>query len=271
MYSNLKNKFHSLLEKLKLYESAAVAFSGGVDSTFLAKAAVDALGENTLAITVVSEAYPPDSIEQTRSLASFIGIRLVEIPVSIFDVPYFSINPPDRCYHCKRALFTVMLKKAEEAGISVLMDGSNKDDDDDFRPGMRALEELGIKSPLNELGFTKKDIRILSKELNLPTWDKQSFACLASRFPYGHEISSELLERTWKAEAVLKKLGIKQYRVRNHNDVARIEVNTEGFEQLMDTSVRKNVVNSLKSLGYTYVTLDLQGYRTGSMNEPLSL
>ncbi|MBT4483170.1 MAG: ATP-dependent sacrificial sulfur transferase LarE [Candidatus Latescibacteria bacterium] len=267
----LKKKFNNLKISIKNYGAAAVAFSGGVDSTFLAKATYNALGEKALAITVDSEAYPPESIIQTRKLAKLIGIRLLEIPQTVTNIPRFCANPTDRCYHCKKALFSMMLKKAEEEGINVLMDGSNTDDDSDFRPGKRALKELNIKSPLKEHGFSKDDIRAVSKELGLPTWKMQSFACLASRFPYGHQITPELLARTGKAEAVLRELGIHQYRVRNHGDIARIEVDEEGLNLLMDKSVREKVTGQLKSLGYTYVALDLEGYRTGSLNEILDL
>ena len=271
MNIDLEEKFKNLKNSLKSYGNIAVAFSGGVDSTFLAKAAYDTLGEKALAITVDSEAYPPESIIQTRKLAKFIGLRLLEIPQNVTNIPRFCANPPDRCYHCKKALFSMMLKKAEEEGINVLMDGSNIDDDKDFRPGKRALEELNVKSPLKEHGFSKDDIRMVSKELGLPTWKMQSFACLASRFPYGHRITTVLLARTGKAEAVLRELGIHQYRVRNHGDIARIEVDEEGFNMLMDKSVRGKVSSHLKSLGYTYVSLDLEGYRSGSLNEILNL
>ena len=265
----LNEKFMLLKNELKKYGEAAVAFSGGVDSTFLAKVTFDVLGENALAITVDSEAYPPESIIECRKLAEMIGIKLIEIKERVCNIPEFSSNPPDRCYYCKKELFTLMLKRADEQGIHILMDGSNKDDSDDYRPGIRALNELNIKSPLKSLGFTKNDIRAISKELGLPTWNMQSFACLASRFPYGTRITPELLEKTWKAESILKELGFTFYRVRNHGDIARIEIATDEMNVLMNDSTRKKVINYIKSLGYKYVTLDMQGYRTGSMNEPL--
>lgn len=269
MNETLRNKHAALIDRLQKYGAAAVAFSGGVDSTFLARAAHDALGDNAIALTVVSEAYPPDSILQIRELADKIGIRLIEIPVNITDVAGFAENEPDRCYHCKRQLFTIMGAAARDNGIQIIMDGSNVDDDDDYRPGKRALAELGVKSPLKLAGFAKDDIRAVSRELGLPTWNMQSFACLASRFPYGDRITPDLLERTWKAESVLKDLGIRQYRVRNHGDIARIEVDADGMALLMKPDVRGDVAARLKALGYSYVTLDLQGFRSGSMNETL--
>ena len=271
MESKERKRYNSLILLLKNLERVAVAFSGGVDSTFLAKAAFDALGERALAITVDSEAYPPGSIEQTRSLAGRIGIRLVEIPVRVWDIPLFCDNPPDRCYHCKKTLFTVMKEKAVEMGAPTVVDGSNIDDDSDYRPGHRALAELGIRSPLKDLNFTKDEIRALSKKLGLPTWNMQSFACLASRFPYGSSITPALLDRTGKAEAFLRDYGIERYRVRNHGDLARIEVDEAGFSILAKKKVRKETVSYFKSLGYTYIALDLEGYRTGSMNEVLKM
>lgn len=266
----LREKMIRLKRLLEHYGSVAVALSGGVDSTFLAKASRDVLGGKTAAITVDSEAYPPLSIEDTRTLARLIGIRLIEIPTRACDIPGFAENGPERCYHCKKALFTLMLEKAREAGLSVLIDGSNADDASDYRPGMRALSELGVKSPLMEAGFTKRDIRTISHELGLSTWDRQSSACLASRFPYGSRITPELLERTWRAEAVLKNLGMKRFRVRNHGDLARIEIDPEDMNIFFtNDKARSSVVERLKSLGFTYVALDLSGYRTGSMNEAL--
>ncbi len=270
MENTIMEKRERLIRRIGEYGAAAVAFSGGVDSTFLAKICHDVLGEKTFAITIDSEAYHPQNIRDTRRLAQLIGIRLVEIPVRACDIPEFVENGPDRCYHCKKALFSVMLKKTREEGIPVLIDGSNADDLEDFRPGSRALAELGIRSPLQELEFTKREIRELSRDLGLPTWNSPSFACLASRIPYGDPITPDLLDRTWKAEAVLNEMGFRQYRVRNHGDIARIEVDSESMDVLFrDGKSRGELADRLKSLGYRYVTLDLQGYRTGSLNEPL--
>lgn len=269
MDTDYMKKYNELLSHLRRFGKIAIAFSGGVDSTFLAKAAHDALGDNALALTVDSQAYPPESIVETRNLARHIGIRLIEIPADVRNVPMFCENPPDRCYHCKKALFTIMSERASKEGFDTVADGSNIDDDSDFRPGHRALRELGIQSPLKDIGFTKELIRAASRELGLETWNRQSFACLASRFPYGDQITVEALARTAAAESILRDMNIKRYRVRNHGDIARIEIDEEGFGRLMDKNTRSAVIGHLKRLGYAYITLDLEGYRTGSMNEPL--
>jgi uncharacterized protein len=266
----VREKYKSLRSLVSGYGAVGVAFSGGVDSTFLARVSRDVLGDRAAAIIIDSEAYPPENIQDARGLASLIGIRLIEIPVRVCDIPEFVENAPERCYHCKRALFRIMLDHCLKLGLPVLIDGSNVDDLDDYRPGMRALFELGVRSPLQEAGFTKMEIRIFSGELGLPTWNRASFACLASRFPYGERITPELLERTWRAESVLRDLGIREYRVRNHGDTARIELDREGMALLIDDpDARKHVAAHLKPLGYRYVTLDIEGYRTGSMNEAL--
>ena len=271
MIKKFYKKYSALKKHLESFDAVAIAFSGGVDSTFLAKAAVDVLGEHALAITVDSEAYPPESILETRNLAAHMGIRLIELQARACDIPGFRANEPDRCYHCKKELFTLMLNRACQEGITVLMYGSNADDIDDYRPGERALAELGVKSPLRELGFTKTEIREISRELGLPTWNRQSFACLASRVPYGSEITPERLEKIRKAESLLRELGIKHYRVRDHGTIARIELDEDGMALVMKPENRKRVIGHMKSCGFTYITLDLQGFRTGSMNEPLNL
>lgn len=269
MNTETQKKYYALIKEIETYCQVAIAFSGGVDSTLLAKVAHDTLGKNAMAITVDSEAYPPSSIVSCRSLAEMIGIRLVEIKTSVFAVPGFVENSPERCYHCKKALFPLMLDKAKEQGITVLVDGSNSDDNADYRPGIRALKELNVKSPLKNNGFTKEDIRAVSKELGLTTWNMQSCACLASRMPYGTRISPELLEKTWRAEELLKTLGIVRFRVRHHGDTARLELDFDGMEIVLEHGTRQRVIDHLKALGYTYVTLDMEGYRSGSMNEIL--
>ena len=273
-----KSKIMTILSQSKLIEikqlllknkKVAIAFSGGVDSTFLAKAAFDALGSNALAITIDSEAYPPNSILETRKMAEHIGIRLIEIKANACDIDGFRTNESDRCYHCKKALFTLMIETARVEGFSVIVDGTNADDSSDYRPGTQALKELGVQSPLRDVGFSKDEIRACSKELGLPTWDHQSFACLASRVPYGSEITPDRLERIGKAEALLRDLGLNHYRVRDHGTLARLELDSDGINRLMDDSTRNRIIDHIKACGFTYVTLDLQGFRTGSMNEVL--
>ena len=267
----IHSRFHELVANLRSNGRTAVAFSGGVDSTFLARAARDAYGDDALAVTVVSGAYPPDAPAATRDLAAIIGIRLIEIEADIEAIPNFCDNPPDRCYHCKRALFTLMLERAAREDVHRIMAGSNSDDDADFRPGHRALHELDVLSPLRELGFGKAEIRSISRELDLPTWNQQSYACLASRFPYGDRITPGGLERTWRAEADLRDMGLSRLRVRNHGNIARIEVEPDQVQALAEPEVRGRIVSRFKELGFAYVTLDLEGYRTGSMNEVLGL
>jgi pyridinium-3,5-biscarboxylic acid mononucleotide sulfurtransferase len=265
----ISTRFQELVEHVRSNGRTAIAFSGGVDSTFLARAAREAYGDGALAITVVSGAYPPDVPAATRDLAAIIGIRLIEVEADIETIPNFCDNPPDRCYHCKRVLFTLMIERAACENVYQIMDGSNSDDTADFRPGHRALRELDVLSPLRELGFDKAEIRSISRELDLPTWNMQSYACLASRFPYGDRITLEGLERTWRAEAELRDLGLSRFRVRNHGDIARIEVEPDQVRALTEPDVRDRIVSRFKALGYTYIALDLEGYRTGSLNEVL--
>ena len=268
--NNIISGKHERLENIiSSYGSLAVAFSGGVDSTLLARVAHDVLGDRAVAITVDSEAYPPASIDETRHLAGEIGIRLVVLPARATDIPGFAKNDPDRCYHCKKALFTLMRDKARELGFDTIADGSNIDDLADYRPGERALKELSVRSPLKEAGFTKQDIRLLSRELGLPTWNRQSYACLASRFPYGTAITPELLDRIGKAEEVLAELGLTSFRVRHHGSIARIEVAPDELPRIFEENNRKKIVSHLSSLGYSYIAVDLEGYRSGSMNEVL--
>jgi uncharacterized protein len=269
MINLLQQKFDNLEKKIYSYGSAAIAFSGGVDSAFLAAVLHRVLPGKSLAVTIDSEAYPPENLAECISLASMIGIELIVIKKNVCELEEFAENLPERCYYCKKALFSSIYDELKTRGISILLDGSNADDLGDYRPGMRAIKELDVKSPLLELGFTKKDIRALSKEIGLPTWNRQSFACLASRFPYGTRITPDLLEKVWRAEAVLKEIGFKNYRVRNHGDIARIELDLEGIKTLMEETTRKKVAESLKQLGFKYITLDIEGYRTGSMNETI--
>lgn len=262
-------KYDRLKAVLQELGSALVAFSGGVDSTFLVKVAQDVLGDRVFAVIARSESYPEKETQEAIDLAKKLNIRFKVIRTRELDNPDFSNNPPDRCYHCKTELFSQLKDIADKEGLSFVLDGSNFDDTDDYRPGLQACEELGIRSPLKEVEMSKDEIRILSKQMNLLTWNKPSMACLASRFPYNTEIDKISLERVAKAEEYLRSLGFSQVRVRHHDQIARVEVEVEALQKLVEPSLRAKIVENLKRLGYTYVTLDLAGYRTGSMNEPL--
>ncbi len=265
-----QRKFDELKVLLKEMGSALVAFSGGVDSTFLVKIAQDVLKDRIFAVIASSESYPKSETLGAIELAKEMCIPHMVIRTRELENPDFAHNPPDRCYHCKMELFSRLQKIAEEKGFSFVLDGSNFDDIGDYRPGLQACEELGIRSPLREVKLRKEEIRILSKKLALPTWNKPSLACLASRFPYNSAIDKASLEQVAKAEEYLWSLGFSQVRVRHHGPVARVEVDPEGVQRLFEPSFRAKIVTNLKQLGYTYVTMDLAGYRTGSMNEPLS-
>ncbi len=249
--------------------SVMVAFSGGVDSTLLLKVAADVLGRKVEAVTASSPTYPEREIKAARVLARKLGVRHAVIATSEMDNPEFTANPPLRCYHCKKELMESIRSLADERGLAVVVDGQNADDVADFRPGARAAAELGVRSPLREAALTKADIRALSKRYGLPTWDRPSLACLASRFPYHTPITMEDLGRVGRAEDVLRRIGFSQLRVRHHGTIARIEIPPTEFDRLLAPKVRSRVEKALKKLGYLYVTLDLGGYRTGSMNEAL--
>jgi len=270
MSSELKIKFEKLREIFKAMRRVVVAFSGGVDSTLLLKVAQEALGdENVLAVTALSPLYPERELAGVKKLIQALEARHRLIESNELEIPGFSENPPHRCYHCKNKLFKELMDIAREEAIPFVVEGSTLDDDKDHRPGRMAIQELGIRSPLKEALFTKMEIRELSKELGLPTWDKPSFACLASRFPYGEKITEEGLRKVDAAEDFLFGLGFKQVRVRHYGNLARIEILNEEMGRLMNGSLREKVVNQLKKIGYHYVTLDLQGFRSGSMNEVL--
>jgi uncharacterized protein len=246
-----------------------VAYSGGVDSTLLLKVARDVLGRDAAAVTAASVIHPAWETREARATAKKLGVPLLVLRVEPLEDPAFAGNPPERCYHCKKKIFARFLELAKGRGIPWVVDGTNASDAGDFRPGTRALAELGIRSPLKEAGLDKSGIRRLSKALGLPTASKPALACLASRFPYGTEIDLDGLARVGKAEDVLRGLGFGQLRVRHHGPVARLELDPREFARLMRPGVRERVSRELKKLGYAYVALDLDGYRTGSLNEPL--
>jgi pyridinium-3,5-biscarboxylic acid mononucleotide sulfurtransferase len=249
--------------------SVLVAYSGGVDSTLVAAVAHAELGDKTLAVTAQSEMYPEHQLQDAKRTAKRIGIRHKVITTSELAIEHFSENPPNRCYYCKRELFGHMRELAEREGFAEVMDGANADDPLDHRPGLRATEELGVRSPLREAGIGKELVRAISRKLGLPTWSKPAFACFASRFPYGLHITQERINMVRRAEEYLRSLGLTQYRVRHHDTIARIEAPAEEIEQLARPDVRAKLVAEFKRIGYTYVTLDLQGFRSGSMNEVL--
>ena len=267
--TELKNKWDSLISLLHSYNRVAVAFSAGVDSTFLLKAAHEALGDNAIAITGRFDASPKREDDAAESFCRSEGIEQILITLDQMSIPGFRENTPDRCYICKKALFTKFIGTTFNMGIDIIVEGSNADDDNDYRPGMKALSELGIKSPLKECGFTKKEIRELSKELGLPTWNKPSLACLATRIPYREAITPEMLRIIDEAEQFLIDSGFSNVRVRAHGDLARIEVDPLEFKKAINIKITEKTVRYLKENGFKYVTLDLEGYSTGSMNRML--
>ena len=264
-----EEKLERLKDILGEMQGALVAFSGGVDSAFLLKVAHAVLGQRALAVTATSETFPKAELDEAQELARSIGAAHRLITTRELQRPGFADNPPERCYFCKTELFGRLTALAEELGYEYVLDGSNTDDLGDWRPGARAAREHGVRSPLQEAGLNKTEIRLLSRSLGLPTWDKQSFACLSSRFPYGDRITVEKLQQVDAAENVLRSLRFKQYRVRHHGDIARLELGPSDLERLFRDDLVGKITRDLKALGYCYVTVDLEGFRSGSMNEPL--
>jgi uncharacterized protein len=263
------DKKRILLDNLRALDSLLVAFSGGVDSTFLLAVAHEALGKKVLAVTAHSILYPRSEIEEAVAFAKDQGIEQVLLASEASHLPEFIVNTPERCYVCKKYLFGRLREIAGQRGIRFIAHAANMDDFKDYRPGWKAAVEMGALAPLVDARLTKEEIRFLSKEMGLTTWDKPSMACLASRIPYGEPITDEKLQRVGEAEKAIAAHGFAQYRVRYHGPVARIELQVSDMKRIMEPEIRERLVAKLKELGFLYVTLDLEGYVTGSMNRPL--
>ena len=265
-----EEKLRKLRDNIKALKSVVVAFSGGVDSPLVAKVCYDMLGDKALAVTARSETYPAYEYEEAKKIAKEIGIPHMTIDTSELGIKGFAENPPNRCYFCKSELFGKLTEIAHEKGYKNVADGANLDDAGEYRPGLDAAKELEVRSPLKESGLRKADIREISKHLKLSNWDKPSYACMSSRFPYGQSITEEKLSIVAAAENYLRSIGLKQFRVRHHDTIARIEVLPKDISALLQDGKRKELVNKFKEIGYKYVTIDMEGYRSGSMNEVLA-
>lgn len=267
---NAQEKFEHLKAILRDMGSVLAAFSGGVDSTFLLKVAVDVLGDKVAALTATSPTYPDREFQDAKRLAKEIGAKHIIVESNELLIPNFAENTDKRCFYCKSELFEICAEKARELGIAFVADGSNIDDMSDYRPGREAAKKLGVRSPLVEARLSKLEIRQISRAIGLETWKKPSFACLSSRFPYGTKITEERLDKVERCEEILRNLGFSQFRVRYHHEIARIEVPPSEISRFLEEGVRNVIVEGFKKQGFTYITLDLQGYRTGSMNEGLA-
>ncbi|HUI68334.1 MAG TPA: ATP-dependent sacrificial sulfur transferase LarE [Nitrospirota bacterium] len=265
----IEQKWDRLRTLLRGMKCAVLAYSGGVDSSLLLRATAEVMGPRLIAITAVSETYPPGELEAAKEFARTLGVTHRILRTQELASEEFVRNSPERCYFCKKELYGKLKKIAETEGISCILDGSNTDDLDDYRPGRKAAEEFSVRSPLVETGLSKSDVRELARFLNLPVWDKPSLACFSSRIPYGTRITPDIIETVKNAEDHLHVLGLRQVRVRHHGNIARIEIDREAFGQLFSNETAEKVTSALKGLGYTYVCLDLEGYRTGSMNAEL--
>ena len=266
----LQTKIDQLYDCLRGYHKVIVAFSGGVDSTFLAEAAQNALGENALAVTAISDSYPIREMKAAQDIAKQIGIRFETVNTEELELEGYASNPTNRCFFCKSELFDKLRPIADKYDVGTIVYGAIPDDVGDHRPGMDAAKQMGIKAPLIDVDLTKAEIREVSKAWDLPTWDKPAFACLSSRFPYGMRITRELLRQVDAAEQFLYDLGIRQFRVRHHGELARIELEAEEISLLQQKERRSQISEHFKTLGYAHVTLDLQGYRSGSLNEGIT-
>lgn len=263
------NKIKHLSNILTNMESLVVAYSGGVDSTLVLKVAFDCLGDRALALTAVSKSLPAFELAEAKRIASFIGAKHTLMDTFEIDDPRYQENTPNRCYFCKSEVYEVLATYARQQGFAYVVDGTNAEDTGDHRPGRKAARDLGIRSPLQEAGLTKSEIRQLARSYNLPNWDKPAAACLSSRIPYGSHITPELLSQVERAEHLLHTLGFRELRVRHHDQLARIEVPPTEFDRLL--SLREEIIPAFKDLGYLYVTIDIAGFRSGSLNEVLKL